>query len=146
MIQAGAKSPGTKVGEPWMELGCLSVESKRQGDSDTATQAAGGQSTGPTGTRTHREWEATKGPSPSSSGVPRPRPSQGRGMEGLKLGTWVSIMGTVVHRHPRQSWPQRRESSECLTGWQGSGKGLALKGLATPICPGWSSLGLVSVA
>ena len=30
--------------------------------------------------------------------------------------------------------------------WQGSGKGLVPQGLATPRCPGWSSLGLGSVA
>ena len=30
-------------------------------------------------------------------------------MEGLRLGTWVSIMDSAVRRHPHQPRPQRRE-------------------------------------
>lgn len=36
-----AKSPETEVGEPQMGLGCLNVESWRQGVHDAAPRAAG---------------------------------------------------------------------------------------------------------
>lgn len=51
-----------------------------------------------------------------TSGAPRPRHSQGRGIEGLSLGTWVSSMdldseGSLTRAsHSGQSWPHRRES------------------------------------
>lgn len=73
-------------------------------------------------------------------------------MEGLRPGTWVSTMNS---EGPMARATDTLASLDRLGGKvqrapqapraQGRGRGLLCGGLATPILPGWSNLGLKSV-
>lgn len=91
-----AESLGREAGEPWVGLGCLSV---RAGGREAMMQP-------------HRDMNPESGKPPTAPhllipGAPRPKPRQGRGMEGLKPGTRVSttdpegpmtrVTDTLVH-------------------------------------------------
>lgn len=114
-------------------------ERRRQG-CDVATRAAGGQSTGPT--ENGRSLKALTFLSWGSKTQAHSGKGHGRA-KARHLGLHHGFCGPQT---PSLAPAPEEGRVQRPTSWQGSGKGLVPQGLATPRCPGWSSLGLGSVA